>query len=141
MNEIEKQIFSLRNMAELLIPYTYPLQSMQEEQKVLCMKQRYITIDGYELFVCFSIGNYDNNIIETLQIQSKNCSFLPFTLVCKVGKMFMGDSYLGYIEFFKFNKKIYCWAVKKVKGKKKAPSNASKMEYEGFNFYLLNPIV
>lgn len=140
MPEIQNSIDSMKAMADYLLPYTFPNVSFKEEQKVLCMKQRVIQVDGYDLTVCFSRADYKKYMLETLQLQSPQVPFLPFNMVCKVGQLFMGKKDLSFIDFFRNNRKVYCWASKFIGEKRLPPSNKSQpTSYEGFDFYLLHP--
>lgn len=133
-------INSMKSMADLLIPNTYPKVSFLEEQQVLCLKQRTIIIDGYDVLVCFSRADYEKYILETVQIQSPYVPFLPFNLICKIGKLFLGKENLGYVDFFRYNRKVYCW-VCKVNDGVCVPTNLNLAitSYEGFEFSLLDP--
>lgn len=138
--EIKDSIDSMKAMADYLLPYTFPNVSFKEEQQVLCMKQRVVQVDGYDITVCFSRADYKKYILQTLQLQSPQVPFLPFNIVCKIGQMFMGRKHLSYIDFFKNNKKVYCWVSKFVGDKKLPPNNNSQLtSYEGFDFHLLHP--
>lgn len=132
----------MRVLAERLIPYSYPrVDTFEEEQEILLLKQRNLTMDGYEFIACFSCADYDSYIQESLQIQPCCVPFLPFTTVCKIGKMFMGSKHLSYVEFFKDSKKIYCWTLKRShEGRILAPGKRTKpANYEGFDYCVLHP--
>jgi hypothetical protein len=138
--ELQNTIDSMKSMAEHLLPYTFPNVPFEEEQQVLCLKQRSILVDGYELSVCFSKADYKKHILETLQIQSSHVPFIPFNVICKVGQLFMGQKELAYIDFFRFNRKVYCWATKNSGDRRLSPGNKSRpASYEGFDFHLLHP--
>lgn len=138
--QIQDTVDSMKNMADLLIPYSFPNVSFEEELKVLCMKQRNVCVDGYEIIVVFSRADYRKHILETLQIQSPQVPFIPFNIVCKTAQLFMGQKDLAYIDFFRNNRKVYCWSNKTVGDKRLAPNNKSRMaSYEGFEFHLLAP--
>jgi hypothetical protein len=137
---IKKSVDSMKAMAKQLIPYTFPKVSFEEEQQILCLKQSVIRVDGYESIVCYSQADYEQHMLETLQIQSHSVPFIPFNIVCKIGLLFMGPKHLSYIDFFRHNKKVYCWAVKSSEGKRLHPGKKSRLiNYEGFDFHLLHP--
>jgi len=139
-DDITHSVDSMKAMADHLIPYTFPKVSFEEEQKILCFKQRIIMVDGYELIVCYSKADYEQYCLETLQIQSPQVPFIPFNIVCKVGQFFMGKKNLAYIDFFRHNRKVYCWAVKSLEEKRLSPGKkTSPTSYEGFDFHLLHP--
>lgn len=136
----QEAIENMKAVAEYLMDYTFPMVSFEDEQKILCMKQRTLTIDGYEIVVCYSMANYEKYVLDTLQIQSPQVPFLPFNIVCKVAQLFLGKENLCYIDFFKYNKKVYCWAVKSFEGIRLPPSKKSDpTSYEGFDFHLMQP--
>ena len=129
----------MHRLAEFLIPYTFPLVSIEDEAEIIALKQRQLTIDGYDVSVALSKARYsENRSIESLQIYSSYCPFLPLNLVCKIGKLFLGENQLAYADFFKNGKKIYYWTVRYISGKKVPPTNyASDYEYEGFKYKIL----
>ena len=138
--EIQNSIDSMKAIADQLIPYSFPVVSFEEEQKVLCLKNRVIQVDGYEISVCFSRADYERHILETIQIQSPHVPFIPFNIVCKVGQLFMGQKYLSYVDFFRNNRKVYCWAAKTSNERRLPPGKKSRpASYEGFDFHLLHP--
>lgn len=138
--DLDYQIEEMRRLSEILLPYTYPVvATFEEEQEILPLKQRAIKVDGYDLIVCFSQADYGKYILESLQIQSIYTPFLPFSLVCKVGRMFMGSKHLSYVEFFKDIRKIYCWTVKRENGVAVPPTKSQPGNYEGFKYRILNP--
>ena len=128
-------------MARQLVPLTYPKVHFSEEQEILILKQRQLTIDGYDVIVCYSEADYEKYLLRSLQIQSaQHGPFLPFTIVCKLGKIFLGSDNLSYIEFFRNNRKVYCWTVK-CRGENILPpgSKTRPGSYEGFKFRILHP--
>jgi hypothetical protein len=136
---LEHRVNDMKRISEILIPYTYPMVSYGEEQEVLPLKQRVIKIDGYETVACYSLASYKKHILESLQIQSIYSPFLPFVVVCKLGRVFLGGEHLSYIEFFKEMRKIYCWTVKREDGIAVPPKKSVAGDYEGFKYRILNP--
>ncbi len=82
---VKNSVKSMKAMANQLIPYTFPKVSFEEEQQILCLKQNIIRVDGYESIVCYSKADYEQHVLETLQIQSPQVPFVPFNIVCKIG--------------------------------------------------------
>lgn len=127
-------------MAEMLIPHTYPKVPFEHEQDVLVLKQRRITVDGYEITICLSRADYDDYYLDSLQIQNTSYPFLPFNLVCKLGRAFLGKQNLSYIDFVKDNRKVYCWTLRVRDEQPLPPSKKSqKSSYEGFEYSILAP--
>lgn len=138
--QLTKTVKEMRAMAELLIPHTYPNVDFKEEYEVLPLKCRTITVDGYDVVVNFSKSDYRKYFVESLQIQSSYSYFLPFTLVCKVARAFLGSENLCFADFIKNNKKIYCWTLRTRNGKAISPSKKSEpTSYEGFEYNISNP--
>jgi hypothetical protein len=140
MNHLQKIVNRAKNMANLLIPYTFPKANIKSEHEIVCLKQEDIVVDGYPITICYSIADYDEYFLKSIQLQSVYSPFLPFTVVCKIGQMFLGKKDLSYIEFFESSKKIYCWTTKSVDEKTLPPDKQTKPgTYEGFNFNIINP--
>lgn len=138
--KIQETVGSMKSLAEYLLPYTFPNVSFEDEQEILCMKQRTLRVDGYESIICYSIADYEKYFLETLQIQSPQVPFIPFNVICKIGRVFLGDDQLAYIDFFRHNRKVYCWTLKSADGRKLDPGKKSTpTSFEGFDFHLLHP--
>ena len=140
MEDLNKIIQEMKSLADSLIDYSFPKATFEEEQQILCLKQREFTIDGYDLSVCYSRADYDKYFLENLQIQSQQVPFLPFTVVCKVGKLFLGEKNICYLDFFRNNRKVYCWTIRTHEENILVPDKTSKpFSYEGFDFHILHP--
>ena len=127
-------------MAEMLLPFTFPKVGFKVEQDILLLKYRSLTVDGYELSICFSKADYEKYFLESVQIQAAYAPFLPFNLVCKLGRSFLGDESLSYIEFLRNNRKVYCWTMKSRNGRPLPPDNKTTPgSFEGFDFSVLQP--
>ncbi len=140
LNDIQKTIDAMKNMADFLIDYSYPKMSFKYEEQILCLKQQTIRVDGNDLIVSYSKADYEDHILETLQIQSQQVPFIPFNVICKTGRLFLGHKNLSYVDFFKYNRKTYCWVVKSLDGERlQANTDSSVTSFEGFEFYVLPP--
>lgn len=130
----------MKGMAELLVPHTFPVVDFKAEQDIILLKQRSIVVDGYEIVVCFSRADYGDYFLESLQLQSAFAPFLPFNIVCKLGRAFLGSENLSYIEFFRNNRKVYCWTLKSRNGRPLPPDKKTLPGcYEGFEYSVLSP--
>lgn len=137
---LDQAVTEMKGLAETLLPFTYPTVSFDDEQDILMLKQRQILVDGYDLLVCYSKADYSEYLLESLQVQSTNAPFLPFTIVCKLGCAFLGDENLQFIDFFRNNRKVYCWTLKSRNGRLLPPDKRSKPgDFEGFEYTLLHP--
>lgn len=140
MEDFKEQVDRMRKMAEMLIPHTVPLGTPQDEQDVLILKQRHIDMDGYELVSCLSAADYGKYNLWTLQLQGVHTPFLPFHLVCKLGRLILGSRHLSYLPFSKDSKMTYCWILRK-RGRRVLPpmKHSKKTQYEGFEYSLTDP--
>ena len=113
----------MKALAHHLTKYSFPLVSQEDEEAISCLKQREITLDGYELILYFNRCKYADVYLETLQIFGKYFSFLPFSLICKVATKFLGDNDLSLVEVIhnkgnakeayvdQYSRKIYVWTI------------------------------
>ena len=141
MDKLRKHVSEMKSMAELLVPYTFPMVDYEDEQEVLILKQRQITVDGYEIVVALSRANHKKFHLVSLQIQSATSPFLPFNLVCNLARVFLGPRHLAYVEFLKDGRKFYCWTLRITpEGRFLLPSKETEpSSYEGFEYNVLNP--
>jgi len=135
---LNRHIREMNNMANILIPHSFPDVSITDEMVINPLKRRIITVDGYEVSVLYSKSDFKKYQVETLQIESIYAPFLPFNFVCKLGKSFLGEENLTYMDLFKDGKKSYCWIVRKLNGST-LPANdlESAMVYEGFKYNII----
>jgi hypothetical protein len=137
---LRQEVEEIKRVGEMLVHLTFPRVDFKAEQDVLLLKQRTLLVDAYEVIICYSKADYDDHIMESIQIQPSFTPFLPFAVVCKLGRAFLGTKNLSYIEFFKHNRKVYCWTVKLRDERVLPPDKTSKVEtYEGFEFNILQP--
>lgn len=101
----------MRFVANKLIKYTSPKCHPKIEKDLIFIKTRVVIVDGYELVLFFSISQYDKRKHETLHIMSNDFNFLPFNLVSRVGRTFLGNKNLHLVELIKNGKKLYIWNV------------------------------
>lgn len=135
----------MRNLGEMLVPYNFPQSppptTMEDELAIF--KHREAIIDGYPVVLHYQKADYDKHLMETLQIYGKNSPFLPFGLICKLGKRFLGSNYLSLVELFKDNRKIYIWSVCVNRKGQPIPApyemETEECEFEGFNYLYMQP--
>ena len=137
-NDFEKQVENMKNIAEMLASQSTPQVSDAHEEEISILKRRTATVDGYEVNLYFSRHDHNDYCFDVLQVQSKDFSYLPFNLVCKIGRKFLGDEGLGYLEFKSQENKVYCWSVKHSDGELILPVNSKPGKYQGFEFLILN---
>ena len=142
--KIKDIIDSMRALGERLIKYNFPkVMPSAMEDDLSVFKQREAILDGYPVVLHYQKADYDNHLMETLQIYGKNSPFLPFSLVCKLGRRFLGPSHLSLVEIFKDNRKVYIWSVCVDKTGNAIPSpyemEIEECIFEGFNYIYLQP--
>lgn len=106
---LEEVVKYMRALGETLIPYNYPKAPAEWEDDISILKINDVWVDGYNVGVHYSKADYGDHYLITLQVWSKNSPFLPFNLVCKVARKFVGEDSLALVEFFRNSRKIYCW--------------------------------
>ena len=141
---LDDHITEMRSFGEFLMPYNFPQVKAEEEDDVNHIKAREVYVDGYDLILHYSKSQYENHFLETLQILGKYSPFLPFFLVCKIGKKFLGEQQLSLVEIFRDNRKIYCWTLVLDKAGKptQGPYQKEGVEtctYEGFEYRFMTP--
>lgn len=138
-----QHITEMRNLGEVLVPYNYPLAPAEWESDINILKMREITVDGYTVVAHYSKADYETHYLETLQLLGKNCPFLPFCLVCKLGSKFLGQDGLSLIEFFRDNRKVYCWTLTVDRDGQPIPNpyepETEHCTYEGFSYHYMHP--
>ena len=140
MMTLDEHVNQLKKVCNQLIPYSIPKGTIEDELDLLPLKSGVIVVDGYDISVNLSISDYEKYSTETIQIQGLFTPFLPFFLVCKIAKAFLGEENLSYAEFIRNNRRIYSWIVRK-RGNKilKPAGKVSWDEYDGFKYAITNP--
>lgn len=109
---IDEVVESMRKIGERLIPFNYPkVPPPLHEEDLVVFKKRSIIIDGYNLDIHYQKSDFEEYLTETLQIYSQYSPFLPFNLVVKLAKKFLGGHDLSLVEIYKDGRKIYIWTV------------------------------
>lgn len=135
---------NMKSLASMLIPHNYPqnpLALFDEDLEIF--KERESIVDGYSVILHYQISDYENYRLKTLQIYNKIGPFLPFNLVVKIAKKFLGTEQLSLVEVFKSNRKIYCWSLST--DEKDQPietpyiSESQSCVFEGFKYLYLTP--
>lgn len=99
----------LKNASKLIIELTYPKASTLEEANYDFLRSSRACIDGFLLNIYYTKSEYDDHFFETVQIIGEYSPFIPFHVVFKIGKAFLGEENLSLTEFFQKNRKVYCW--------------------------------
>ena len=110
--KIDDVVKEMKALGEVLVPFNYPIKPITSwEDELSIFKVRELTIDGYEIFIHYMKSDYNDYFIETLQIHNFKHPFLPFNLICNLGKRFFGKNHLSLVEVFKEHRKIYIWSL------------------------------
>lgn len=107
----EEKIEVMRNMADRLVPYNFPLGSVDMEYYLAPLKRCEAEVDGYSIVFHLNKAEYSNHYLETFQVHNKHAPFLPFHLVVKLARKVLGGHHLSLVEFYQGERKIYCWTV------------------------------
>lgn len=142
IDEVAKE---MKSFGEFLMQYSSPKVSQEDDSDVGVIKQREVTVDGYVVVIYYSKNDWPTHYMEVVQVTAKHMPFLPFSLVCKIGKKYLGDAYLSYVDYFRDNRKTYCWTVASDKENNRIPAPYKKeilsddCVYEGLFYKCLNP--
>ena len=141
--KFDSSIEHLRSLGERLVPLNFPRNDPRLEDDIHAMKLIERTVDGYHLVIYFSKADYKDHFLETVQIFGNSIPFLPFSLVVKIAKKFLGGHHLSLVEIPKANRKVYCWTVcVDREGKPMASPYEIKSEicnFEGFEYAYMQP--
>lgn len=138
---LAEMVRQARGMGEILIRYNYPLAPKSDHDVLAVLKITELMIDGYETYVQYNKSDYGNYYLETIEVVCKNSPFLPFIVLCKLAKAFLGDQHLAYLDYFVENRRRYVWNVAKDKDDKVVPGpykvEMKDCEYEGLRYQSL----
>lgn len=140
---LDEKIQTMKRFGHFLMPYNFPRVPAEDEEDVNFIKAQEVSVDGYNLILQYSKSDYGQHYLHTLQILGKFTPFLPFSLVCKIGKRFLGDKHLSLVELFRDNRKIYCWTLV-TDTQESAIEGPYRVEvethiYEGFEYKSVSP--
>lgn len=138
----DQHVVEMKRLGDILIPYNYPVVSIAEEDEINILKIREVVIDGYSAILHFNKSFYEDHHLSTLQIIGRNSHFLPFSLVCKIAKRFLGEDNLSLIESIQDNRKVYSWnLVIPIEGQEiKNPYKYEEFKiYEGLKYRNMSP--
>ena len=139
-DKLDVVIKQMKSLAETLIPYSFPKRSADTEEDISILKTREEIIDGYEVSMYYGMADYATHQMETFQVYGQETPFLPFYLVCKLARRFLGDENLAMVDVYVNNKKLYIWTLSKDLNGNSRPSidDLSFCEFEGFKFGKMN---
>lgn len=140
--DFEDWVEVMRNFGDQLVPYSTPFTDAAMDEVLNLAKVKMMQVDGYVVVLVYSKNDHDDHFIESVQIAGKEMPFLPFHLVLKIGKKFLGASNLALVEYPRDGCKIYCWICCTDKHGRPVPypySNGEPCQYEGVVYNYLDP--
>ena len=133
----------MRAIATQMVPFSYPRVPAENEECVYPLRIREAIVDGYPVVIYYGIADHGHHTLETVQVFSRHGIFLPFSLVVKVGRMFLGGYNLSLMEMFRERRKIYCWTVYRDRkgnpGKTPFKMPSERCVFEGFEYDYMTP--
>jgi hypothetical protein len=144
IKSFDEVVRDMKSFGAFLAPYSRPKVSQEDDDDINFMKAKEVTVDGYSLVIYYSKNDWPTHYMEVLQISGKYAPFLPFSLVCKIGRKFLGDKYLSFVEFMR-DRKTYCWTLASDRTNNPIPAPYKKETlsddrvYEGLFYKCLNP--
>lgn len=142
MTDITKIVAEMRSMGDYLARIRNPEMLLDDEEQISVLKSREIVVDGYDVLVHYGKVLSNGRLIECLQCQGRIDPFLPFFLVFKIARKFLGDKHLCFIDTYIDNKKVYCWTLKTDwDGNPLAVRDGviEVVDFEGMSFSYLDP--
>jgi len=142
--KLDERIAQIVTFGDTLISHNYPLGPAKNEDDLHSLKTSELMVDGYNVIVHYSKADYEKHFLITLQLHGKYEPFLPFNLVTKIAKRFLGEDNLYLVELLKENRKLYCWTLTTTKDGEAVPNSlqepvAESLEYEGLRYGYLQP--
>jgi hypothetical protein len=133
---LDLHVKEMKALAKRLAKYSFPTVSPKDELDISCLKQREITVDGYELIVYFNECRHKDEEMQTVQVFGRYFTFLPFSVVCKVASLFLGTKNLSLVETMQAERKIYVWSVHRKDGELKCSpvDTLAVRKYDGLEF-------
>lgn len=142
MRKFDNLVLGVKKLGDLLVPYNFPQNDPALEDDLNAVKVTHTVVDGYDVTIYYSKADHNDFILETVQVYADNHPFLPFALVVKIARKFLGSEKLSLIEFMRMDRKVYCWTVyRNLSGKPINPPYESMkhLAYEGFEYTYLSP--
>jgi len=143
MKTLDDTVEMLRTMGEHLVPYNFPRNHPMLEDFISPLKTTLVEVDGYTVRVHFNKMDYNTHFLETCQICGEKIPFLPFSVIVKIGKKFLGGHHLSLIEQCIKGKMYWCWAICVDNTGRPIhwmhPMKTKPCAYDGFEFQYVKP--
>ena len=112
MSQLDATIDRMRAVSEYLIPLNFPRAAGPENEDIISpLKKSMVEVDGYTVGIHFNKAEYPTYLMETCQIFPVTMPFLPFSLVLKIARKFLGNHHLSFIEVPREDRRYYCWTL------------------------------
>jgi hypothetical protein len=130
-------------MGDFLIPYNFPKNDPKIEEDTDVLKTMEVVVDGYSAVLHYNKADYSDHYLITFQVFGKHCPFLPFIVVAKLARKFLGEKNLSLVELLRNNRKVYCWTLyADLEGnpiKSKIEERGEFCTFEGFKYTYMSP--
>jgi hypothetical protein len=133
---LEDHVREMKSLAETLKPYSPP--RCPRDDDISWLKAREVVVDGIPMTIHYSVADHGDFNPAVLTIGCRNVPFIPFTVICKVARMFLGTDNLTLFEYTKGGSKIYSWMVlfnNKGEPVQDHHNDKDKESYNGFSFF------
>lgn len=142
MESIDQVILDMKKAGDALVEYTYPKADAALENEIYAIRGRDVIVDGYHLSVYYSKADYGKYYLEVFQVIGKWLPFVPFTVVCKLVKKFLGHENLSMMEVFFGQRKAYVWmSITDLDGKSLPPvqNTIADFVFEDLKYHYVDP--
>lgn len=140
---LEEIVERTRSLGDTLVEYNYPLGSEEDEGDLSALKTVETTVDGYPVVLHYNKADYNDHFLETLQIFGRKTPFLPFSMVTKIARRFLGGSMLYLAELLQNDRKVYIWTICVDKEghpiENPRQTESEELTFQGFEYRLLSP--
>lgn len=127
----------LKDASNLIVNYTFPKVTTVIEADFDFLRSTRACVDGIVVNIYYTKSDYEVHFFETVQIIGEYSPFVPFSVVLKIGRAFLGDNNLTLTEFYQKNRKVYCWNLITGKDGQQFPNENLRGErccFEGYNY-------
>jgi hypothetical protein len=136
MTDFQKEIDSMKRMAEYLMGYCH---NAQDKADVAVLATRELCVHGYQISFYLSKEKQTDFYLWNLQMYTNYQGFLPFSLVCECASRFLGNRDLGFTEMIVLGRKLYTWSLAVDKDSTPIPipprPNVESRNYDGLTYY------
>jgi hypothetical protein len=107
----DQKVEIIKKSAKFLCSMTYPKCKIGDDSDLVILKTTEVVVDGYDSGIFFSISDFGDYKIKVLQIWPLYYYFIPFNVISKIAKKFLGDQGLSFFEIWSNDRMLYCWTL------------------------------